>query len=146
MTDQRTDDRAEVARAVDVLRGGGLVAFPTETVYGLGADAANPDALHRLFRVKGRPPDHPVIVHVAGAVQLDELGRDVPALAHDLAAAFWPGPLTIVVRREPAASPRRRPADATPSASASPTIPSRSRCWRRSAVVSPRPRRTGSAG
>ena len=88
-----------IAHAVEVLRAGGLVAFPTETVYGLGADAANPDALRRLFAVKGRPTDHPVIVHVARAAQLDDLGRDVPDLAHVLAAAFWPGPLTLVVRR-----------------------------------------------
>jgi L-threonylcarbamoyladenylate synthase len=83
--------------AVRVLRRGGLVAFPTETVYGLGADAAHADALRRLYAVKGRPPDHPVIVHVAAAAQLDELAREVPDLAHDLARAFWPGPLTLVV-------------------------------------------------
>ena len=91
-----------IAPAVEVLRGGGLVAFPTETVYGLGADAANPRALRRLFAVKGRPADHPVIVHVARAAQLDDLGRDVPEVAHAFARAFWPGPLTIVVRRDPA--------------------------------------------
>jgi L-threonylcarbamoyladenylate synthase len=91
-----------IARAVEVLRAGGLVAFPTETVYGLGADAANPRALQRLFEVKGRPVDHPVIVHVARAAQLDELGRDVPDVAHAFAEAFWPGPLTIIVRRNEA--------------------------------------------
>jgi L-threonylcarbamoyladenylate synthase len=88
-----------IERAVEILRGGGIVAFPTETVYGLGADAANPDALRRLFAVKGRPRDHPVIVHAARAAQLDELGRDVPAVAHALGDAFWPGPLTLVVNR-----------------------------------------------
>ena len=88
-----------IARAVAVLRAGDLVAFPTETVYGLGADASNPRALHRLFAVKGRPTDHPVIVHVARAAQLDDLGRDVPDLAHTLAEACWPGPLTLVVHR-----------------------------------------------
>jgi L-threonylcarbamoyladenylate synthase len=88
-----------IARAAEVLRSGGLVAFPTETVYGLGADAANPDALRRLYAVKRRPTDHPVIVHVARAAQLDDLGRDVPHVAHALANAFWPGPLTLVVRR-----------------------------------------------
>ncbi len=91
-----TDD---IAHAVDVLRVGGLVAFPTETVYGLGADAANPRALRRLFAVKRRPVDHPVIVHVARPTQLDDFGRDVPQVAHTLAAACWPGPLTLVVRR-----------------------------------------------
>jgi L-threonylcarbamoyladenylate synthase len=88
-----------IERAVEVLRAGGLVAFPTETVYGLGADAANADALRRLFAVKGRPHDHPVIVHAARAAQLDELGRDIPAVAHALGDAFWPGPLTLVVAR-----------------------------------------------
>ena len=89
----------DIASAAAVLRAGGLVAFPTETVYGLGADAANPSALRHLFAVKGRPVDHPVIVHVARAAQLDDLARDVPDIAHQLAAAFWPGPLTLVVRR-----------------------------------------------
>lgn len=89
----------DVARAVDVLRAGGLVAFPTETVYGLGADAESPDALRRLYAAKGRPIDHPVIVHVARADQLDEWGVDVSPGAHRLAVAFWPGPLTLVVRR-----------------------------------------------
>jgi L-threonylcarbamoyladenylate synthase len=82
------------------LRAGELVAFPTETVYGLGADAANPIAVRRLFAVKGRPADHPVIVHMARAAQLDELARDVPDVARRLADAFWPGALTIVVARD----------------------------------------------
>jgi L-threonylcarbamoyladenylate synthase len=90
-----------IARAVEALRAGDLVAFPTETVYGLGADAANPDAVRRLYAVKGRPAGHPVIVHLARAAQLDELARDVPAAARLLADSFWPGPLTIVVRRDP---------------------------------------------
>ena len=90
-----------LARAVDALRAGELVAFPTETVYGLGADAANPIAVRRLFAVKGRPADHPVIVHVARPAQLDELGREVSDVAHRLADAFWPGALTIVVARDP---------------------------------------------
>jgi L-threonylcarbamoyladenylate synthase len=89
-----------VADAVAALRAGELVAFPTETVYGLGADASNADAVHRLFVVKGRPADHPVIVHIARAAQLDELGRAVPDVAHRLADAFWPGALTIVVVRD----------------------------------------------
>ena len=89
----------DVARAVDALRAGDLVAFPTETVYGLGADAANAQAVRRLFAVKGRPADHPVIVHVARAGQLDDLARDVPDAARLLADGFWPGPLTIVLRR-----------------------------------------------
>ncbi len=90
-----------VARAVAVLRAGGLVAFPTETVYGLGADAANPRALQRLYAVKQRPRTHPVIVHVAHARQLDVVAQDVPDIARVLADAFWPGPLTLVVHRNP---------------------------------------------
>jgi L-threonylcarbamoyladenylate synthase len=90
---------ADIARAVEALRTGGLVAFPTETVYGLGADAANVHALARLYEVKGRPQSHPVIVHVGARELLDEWGASVPDTAHRLAEALWPGPLTIVVRR-----------------------------------------------
>jgi L-threonylcarbamoyladenylate synthase len=91
----------DLARAVDVLRAGGLVAFPTETVYGLGADAASPDAVQRLFAVKGRPADHPVIVHLGDAAQLDEWGVEIDDTARTLTRACWPGPLTVVVRRAP---------------------------------------------
>jgi L-threonylcarbamoyladenylate synthase len=91
----------DIARAVDALRGGELVAFPTETVYGLGADASNADAVRRLYAVKRRPPDHPVIVHVASAAQLDEMALEVPDAARALSDACWPGALTIVVRRNP---------------------------------------------
>jgi L-threonylcarbamoyladenylate synthase len=88
-----------VTRAVELLRRGELVAFPTETVYGLGADASNADAVARIFAAKGRPADHPVIVHLAGADALDAWARDVPGEARALAAAFWPGPLTLVLPR-----------------------------------------------
>lgn len=91
--------RSEVERAVAILRDGGLVAFPTETVYGLGADASNVDAVRRLYATKGRPPDHPVIVHLGAAEQLDEWAVDVPEMARLLAREFWPGPLTLVLRR-----------------------------------------------
>jgi L-threonylcarbamoyladenylate synthase len=90
---------AEVEHAADVLRRGGLVAFPTETVYGLGADASSPAALRRLFAVKRRPPDHPVIVHLAAGRQLDEWGERVSPDARRLADACWPGPLTVIVPR-----------------------------------------------
>jgi L-threonylcarbamoyladenylate synthase len=90
---------ADIARAAGALRAGELVAFPTETVYGLGADASNAQAVQQLFAVKRRPADHPVIVHIGSAAQLDELARDLPDIAHALAAAFWPGPLTLVVQR-----------------------------------------------
>jgi len=90
---------AEIARAAETLRRGGLVAFPTETVYGLGADAGNPAALARLYAVKGRPGNHPVIVHVGAPSQLADWAADVPEAALRLGDALWPGPLTVVVRR-----------------------------------------------
>jgi L-threonylcarbamoyladenylate synthase len=90
---------AEIARAVEVLRAGGLVAFPTETVYGLGADARNPDALRAVYRLKGRPSSHPLIVHLASADQLGEWSSEVPPVASALAERFWPGPLTLVLNR-----------------------------------------------
>lgn len=92
-------DEDEVARAVAVLRGGGLVALPTETVYGLGADASDDDAVRRVFAVKGRPADHPLIVHIADADQLVDWVAEVPQAARVLAAEFWPGPLTLLLRR-----------------------------------------------
>jgi L-threonylcarbamoyladenylate synthase len=88
-----------MTRAVALLRAGRLVAFPTETVYGLGADAANEQAVRRLFSVKGRPADHPVIVHLPDASHMGYWAADVPPSACKLAAAFWPGPLTLVLRR-----------------------------------------------
>jgi L-threonylcarbamoyladenylate synthase len=92
---------AEIARAVAVLRAGGLVAFPTETVYGLGADAASSAAIRRLYAAKGRPADHPVIVHLGAAEQLDDWAVAVAPVARTLAAACWPGPLTLVLHRSP---------------------------------------------
>ncbi len=89
----------EVRRAAQILRAGGLVAFPTETVYGLGADAASAVAVARLYAAKGRPADHPVIVHFAGAERAFEWAREVPAAARQLAAKFWPGPLTMILKR-----------------------------------------------
>ena len=91
-------------RASDLLRQGRLVAFPTETVYGLGADAENPAAVRAMFAAKGRPADHPVIVHLADASQLGEWTAEVPPPARALAAAFWPGPLTLILRRSRRAS------------------------------------------
>jgi L-threonylcarbamoyladenylate synthase len=90
---------AEVRRAAQVLRAGGLVAFPTETVYGLGADASSAKAVARLYAVKGRPADHPVIVHFASAEGAFSFAREVPAAAEALAQRFWPGPLTLILRR-----------------------------------------------
>ena len=87
------------SRAVELLQAGELVAFPTETVYGLGADAANPQAVAKIFAAKGRPADHPLIVHLPGAGHLDQWARDIPAMAWALAEAFWPGPLTLILKR-----------------------------------------------
>jgi len=81
-----------------VLRRGGLVAFPTETVYGLGADAFNERAVRQVFEAKGRPPDNPVIVHVSEIEQFFQIGKDIPPAATALAETFWPGPLTLVVK------------------------------------------------
>jgi L-threonylcarbamoyladenylate synthase len=86
-----------IRRAAEILRGGGLVAFPTETVYGLGADARSEVAVERVFVVKGRPRFDPLIVHVSGIDSLDELSPRVDERARRLAAAFWPGPLTLVL-------------------------------------------------
>lgn len=90
-----------IEEAAAILRQGGLVAFPTETVYGLGADATNHDAIKAVFDVKGRPPDNPLIVHIAQPEQLLHLAKEVPPKGKRLAEAFWPGPLTLVVRRLP---------------------------------------------
>ena len=88
-----------MADAAANLLAGGLVAFPTETVYGLGADACNADAVARVYSVKGRPADHPLIVHVASMDGLGEWADDVPGYAIALARDFWPGPMTLVVKR-----------------------------------------------
>ncbi|WP_225878933.1 L-threonylcarbamoyladenylate synthase [Spongiactinospora rosea] len=94
-----TATTSDIDKAAGVLRAGGLVAFPTETVYGLGADAEDPAAVTRVFQVKGRPPTHPLIVHIAGVEHLSDWAEDVPATALLLAERFWPGPLTLVLRR-----------------------------------------------
>jgi L-threonylcarbamoyladenylate synthase len=91
--------KAGVRRAVEILKRGGLVAFPTETVYGLGADASNPEAIRRLYAVKRRPADHPVIVHFASAEKAFTWAREVPEAARKLAARYWPGPLTLILKR-----------------------------------------------
>jgi L-threonylcarbamoyladenylate synthase len=87
--------------AADVLRRGGLVALPTETVYGLAGDARNAEAVARIFAAKGRPVDHPLIVHLGERARLSDWAQDIPDVAWRLAEAFWPGPLTLVLRRAP---------------------------------------------
>ena len=95
---------AAIEAAAGALALGRLVAFPTETVYGLGADAANADAVRAVFAAKGRPPDHPLIVHLPDASHLDAWARRVPDGARALAGAFWPGPLTLILPRAARAS------------------------------------------
>ena len=90
-----------IAQAARVLASGGLVAFPTETVYGLGADAANARAVAGIFAAKGRPSDHPLIVHVPDAAAADRFAASVPPVARRLMQAFWPGPLTLILPRRP---------------------------------------------
>lgn len=85
--------------ALRILNAGGLVGIPTETVYGLGADASNPQAVRRIFAAKGRPADHPLIVHLGTVSQLHTWAKEVPAPAWVLAQAFWPGPLTLIFKR-----------------------------------------------
>lgn len=92
-------DAAEIVSAAAVLRAGELVAFPTETVYGLGADARNEHALRKIFEVKGRPTDHPLILHLATTEELAQWVGEIPQSACQLASAFWPGPLTVVLPR-----------------------------------------------
>ncbi len=91
----------DIPQAVDLLKRGELVAFPTETVYGLGADALSPAAVAKIFAAKGRPADHPLIVHLADAGRLADWARELPPEAERLAAAFWPGPLTLILKRQP---------------------------------------------
>lgn len=89
----------ELKEASAVIRSGGLVAFPTETVYGLGGDATNPEASRKIYAAKGRPSDNPLIVHIADFSQLRNIVAEVPQEAEKLAEAFWPGPLTIILRK-----------------------------------------------
>jgi L-threonylcarbamoyladenylate synthase len=90
---------AEIEDAASALKRGELVALPTETVYGLGADALNPYAIARIFAAKGRPADHPLIVHIGGITALSAFAQDIPATAVKLAEHFWPGPLTMILRK-----------------------------------------------
>lgn len=91
----------EINQAVAILRAGGLVAIPTETVYGLGADASNEAAVKRIFQAKERPYSHPLIVHIANPAQLTDWAREISPSAWKLANAFWPGPLTLILKKQP---------------------------------------------
>ena len=94
--------KQNIEKAAIIIRQGGLVAFPTETVYGLGADALNPEAVGRIYEAKGRPSDNPMIVHIARA---SDIGQLTPFITQDMIALidhFWPGPLTLVVKKKAA--------------------------------------------
>jgi L-threonylcarbamoyladenylate synthase len=97
--DPHDPDRASIARAAAILRDGGLVAFPTETVYGLGAHALDRDAVRRIFEAKGRPAGDPLIVHIHAAEALQHLAVEIPVMVDTLASRFWPGPLTLVLKK-----------------------------------------------
>ncbi len=98
-TDENHTDRSIIEEAASILRAGGLVAFPTETVYGLGADALHEEASGKIYAAKGRPSDNPLIVHIADETQLAPIVQTVPEKAKALMKAFWPGPLTIIFRK-----------------------------------------------
>ena len=91
--------QAEIKKAAQALKDGNLVAFPTETVYGLGADATNENAVSRVYSVKGRPTGHPLIVHISSIIQLGKWVVDIPEYAIKLAKEFWPGPMTLILKR-----------------------------------------------
>lgn len=97
-----TDDIPEgcLSEAARILRDGGLVAFPTETVYGLGANALNEDAARKIYEAKGRPSDNPLIVHISEIDDMEALAKDIPEQAYQLAKVFWPGPLTIILKKK----------------------------------------------
>jgi L-threonylcarbamoyladenylate synthase len=97
-----TRSEEAIDAAVAALRRGECIGLPTETVYGLAADARNPDAVRKVFALKGRPADHPLIVHLPDAAMLDDYARDIAPEARALAAHFWPGPLTLILNRQPA--------------------------------------------
>ena len=91
----------QISAAADILRQGGLVGIPTETVYGLGANALDAEAVNKIFEAKGRPQDNPLIIHIPGPQWLPRYCEDVPPLAYTLARKFWPGPLTMILKRKP---------------------------------------------
>ncbi len=99
ITEEEPNQDLEVA--ADILRKGGLVAFPTETVYGLGGDALNPDASRKIYAAKGRPSDNPLIVHIADEADLQKIARDIPEAAYKLMDVFWPGPMTMIFHKKP---------------------------------------------
>lgn len=97
--DKQNIDKELVRQAGDIIKAGGLVAFPTETVYGLGGDALSPDSSRKIYAAKGRPSDNPLIVHICRMGDLEAIARDIPPAARKLAKAFWPGPLTMIFNK-----------------------------------------------
>lgn len=97
----KANDKAGMKKAGDIIRQGGLVAFPTETVYGLGGDAFNPSSSKKIYAAKGRPSDNPLIVHIAELSALNRLSGTIPDTLYKLADAFWPGPLTMIIKKLP---------------------------------------------
>ena len=93
-------DEEQIRRAGDILKAGGLVAFPTETVYGLGGDALNPDSSKKIYAAKGRPSDNPLIVHICRWEDIYRIAEPVTEEAERLAEAFWPGPLTMILQKK----------------------------------------------
>lgn len=100
-TDINNPDKQTIERAAAILRGGGLVGIPTETVYGLAADALDAAAVKKIFEAKGRPQDNPLIIHIAEPDWLERYAVEVPSAAYALANAFWPGPMTLILQRAP---------------------------------------------
>ncbi|MBQ8525146.1 MAG: threonylcarbamoyl-AMP synthase [Clostridia bacterium] len=96
-----TVDKNNLEGAAVCLRNGGLVVFPTETVYGLGADASNPQAVENIYKAKGRPSDNPLIVHIANFDDVYKLAREIPDFAAELMERYWPGPLTLIFKKQP---------------------------------------------
>lgn len=103
--DPISPDPSGILEAADIIRNGGVVVFPTRNLYGLGADAFNPDAVARVFRIKRRPPDKPVSILVRSRMDVDRLVTDIPAAALKLMRRFWPGRITIVFQARPEVSP-----------------------------------------
>ena len=96
---EHTWNEEAIRQAGQIIRDGGLVAFPTETVYGLGGDALNPDSSRKIYAAKGRPSDNPLIVHICRLEDLSKIAAEIPENAKKLAEKFWPGPLTMIFKK-----------------------------------------------
>ena len=99
MIKNASEDEKEIQEAAEIIKNGGTVVFPTETVYGLGADGLNSEAVKKIFEAKGRPQDNPLIIHVSSK-DLNLYAEEVPQIANKLVEKFWPGPLTIILKKK----------------------------------------------